>query len=92
MIIMSFGSGLNMESTDDKYIDSVAESVAYAHSKGIEIGGYNLMSSSRTVAKGGNCVGPDGKPAGASCLASDWSDNYFETIKRFINRWVCGCG
>mgnify|MGYP000564491319 CR=1 FL=1 len=86
MIIMSFGSGLNMESTDDKYIDSVRASVAYAHSKGIEIGGYNLMSSSRTVAKGGNCVGPEGKPAGASCLASDWSDDYFATIKHFINR------
>jgi hypothetical protein len=49
------------------------------------VGGYNLMSSSRTVAPGGNCVGPDGKPNGASCLASDWSDTYFDTIQHFIN-------
>lgn len=61
-------------------------SVAYAHSKNISIGGYNLMSSSRTVAKGGNCLGPDGKPDGASCLASDWSDDYFATIKNFIEQ------
>ena len=44
------------------------------------------MSSSRTVAKGGNCIGPDGKPNGASCLASDWSDAYFATIKNFITQ------
>lgn len=43
------------------------------------------MSSSRTVAKGGNCLGPDGKPDGASCLASAWADDYFATIKHFIN-------
>jgi hypothetical protein len=43
-----------------------------------------LMSSSRTVAPGGNCIGPDGHPDGASCLASKWSDTYFETIKNFI--------
>ena len=84
MIILSFGSGLNMESKDPAYIRSVAASVAYAHSKNISIGGYNLMSSSRTVAPGGNCVDPAGKPAGASCLASDWSDDYFSTIKNFI--------
>ena len=46
--------------------------------------GYNLMSSSRTVAKGGNALGPDGKPDGASCLASAWADDYFATIKHFI--------
>ena len=48
------------------------------------VSGYNLMSSSRTVAKGGNCLGPDGKPDGASCLASAWADDYFATIKHFI--------
>lgn len=85
MIILSFGSGLNMESKDPLYINRFKKSVDYAHSQGIQIGGYNLMSSSRTVAKGGNCLGPDGKPNGASCLASDWSDNYFDTIQNFIN-------
>jgi hypothetical protein len=84
MIIMSFGSGLNMESKDPAYIQTVAKSVAYAHSKNISIGGYNLMSSSRTVAPGGNCIGPGGHPDGASCLASSWSDDYFDTIKNFI--------
>eukprot|EP00750_Incisomonas_marina_P013765 INCI17536.7.p1 GENE.INCI17536.7~~INCI17536.7.p1 ORF type:complete len:859 (+),score=106.03 INCI17536.7:189-2579(+) len=84
MIIMSFGTSLNMESKDPAYIAEVAESVAYAHSQNIEIGGYNLMAASRTVAPGGNCVDADGKPDGAACLASDWSDDYFATIQAFI--------
>ena len=39
----------------------------------------------RAWASGGNCLGPDGKPDGASCLASAWADEYFETIQHFIN-------
>ena len=44
------------------------------------------MSASRYVAKGGNCLGPGGEPDGAACLASDWGDKYFATIKNFIER------
>ena len=39
MIMMSFGGGMNMESNNQTYIQSVADGVAYAHSKGIEVGG-----------------------------------------------------
>ena len=85
MIMMSFGA-VDMESKDPTYIESVAEGVAYAHSNGIEIGGYNLMTASRYVAPGGNCVGPDGAPEGSACLASDWADDYFATIKSFIEK------
>lgn len=84
MIILSFGSGLNMESTSELYIKEVAASVAHAHSKGIQIGGYNLMSSSREVGEGGECLNKDGSLGGASCLASAWSDDYFGKIKSFI--------
>ena len=31
-------------------------------------------------------MGPDGKPNGASCLASDWSDDYFGKIQNFIEK------
>jgi hypothetical protein len=44
------------------------------------------MSASRYVAKGGNCLGPGGEPDGAACLASDWGDKYFATIKNFIEK------
>jgi len=84
MIMLSFGSGLNMESKDPVYIASVKKSVDYAHSKGIEIGGYNLMASSRIVGGGGECLNANGQSGGSACLASEWSDDYFDTIKHFI--------
>lgn len=44
MIMMSFGGGMNMESKNQTYIQSVADGVAYAHSKGIEVGGCEYFS------------------------------------------------
>lgn len=38
MVIMTFGSGFNMENTDPKYRDQIKELVDYAHSKGNRIG------------------------------------------------------
>ena len=73
-----------MESKDPVYIASVKKSVDYAHSKGIEIGGYNLMASSRVVGGGGECLNANGQAGGSACLASEWSDDYFDTIKHFI--------
>mmetsp|Transcript_39281 Transcript_39281/g.126227 ORF Transcript_39281/g.126227 Transcript_39281/m.126227 type:complete len:761 (-) Transcript_39281:56-2338(-) len=84
MIILSFGSGLDMESTDPAYVRSVAASVEYAHSRGIELGGYNLMASSRRVGHAGDCVNASGAWNGAACLASSWSDGYFRRVKDFI--------
>ena len=49
MMIFSFGSGFNMESTDKKYLDEIKNIVAFAKSLGIEIGGYNLISLTRKV-------------------------------------------
>ena len=43
MIIMTFGSGFNIESEDPNYIAEMKELTNYAHSRGIEIGGYTLM-------------------------------------------------
>jgi len=45
MVIMTFGSGLNMLSEDPVYIEQYKELADYAHSKGIQIGGYSLLSS-----------------------------------------------
>jgi len=45
MLIMTFGSGLNMRSGDPDYIAKYKELADYAHSKGIELGGYSLLSS-----------------------------------------------
>ena len=37
MLIYSFGSGFNLESTDESYIQKIKEQVQYANNKGIEV-------------------------------------------------------
>ena len=48
MIIFSFGSGFNLESSDPQYWTEVKASVDYANAHGIEIGGYDLIALSLT--------------------------------------------
>ena len=45
MVILSFGSGLNMEDESEANIAKFKEFTEYANSKGIELGGYSLLSS-----------------------------------------------
>ena len=47
MVILTFGSGFNIENEDPEYIAQIKELVEYAHSKGIELGGYSLLASRR---------------------------------------------
>jgi hypothetical protein len=41
MIVFSFGSGFDLESDDQTYIESVRNSIAYANSHGIEVRGVS---------------------------------------------------
>lgn len=91
MVILSFGSGLNMESADPIYIQKIKESVDYAHERGIELGGYSLLAS-RRISDEQDVINPaTGKPGGAifgnsPCLMSDWGLEYFKDIKSFIEQ------
>ncbi len=90
MIIMTFGSGFDIESEDPAYIANLKSDVAYAHEKGIEVGGYTLMTASRDVSPEFNCVSPEtGKPGSmfgqSVCLASEWSDGYFRRVLNLMD-------
>jgi hypothetical protein len=89
MVILTFGSGFNIENEDPKYLAHWKELADYAHSKGIEIGGYSLLSSRR--------IGPEhdvidvntGKPGGAKfgnapCIHSRWGQEYFRKLYQFF--------
>jgi hypothetical protein len=91
MVIMTFGSGFNIESEDPAYIREMAALADYAHSKGILLGGYTLMCASRGVGDDDNCIDPEtGEPGSkygqSACLASAWSDGYFARVLHFIDR------
>jgi hypothetical protein len=93
MIILSFGSGVNMESDNEEYIQKVKKDFDYAHSKGIEIGAYSLLSS-RNAGPKYNVIDPKtGKPGAyfgnAPCLMSEWGDRYFKNLKNFMEQTGC---
>ena len=85
MIVFSFGSGFNIESTDPAYWREVQTSVAYANARGIEIGGYDLIALSRT-GTGFDAIDPaTGNSAGSTCFASGWNRGLLATVLHFIN-------
>jgi hypothetical protein len=90
MVIMTFGSGFNIESEDPAYIARIKELAAYAHSKGIGLGGYTLMCASRGVGPETNCIDPKaGKPGSkfsqSACLASAWAEGYVRRVLHMID-------
>ncbi len=88
MVILSFGSGFNMEREDPAYLAKMKSYADYARSKGIGMGGYSLLAS-RRVGGGNDVVMPEGmRPAfgNSPCLQSEWGRKYFAKLYRFFER------
>ena len=91
MVILSFGSGLNMEDESEENIAKFKGYVDYAHSKGIELGGYSLLAS-RRISDEVDIINPEtGKRGGMTfgsspCLSSEWGHDYFRKIKSFFEK------
>lgn len=91
MIILSFGSGLDMEDESEENISKFKEYVNLAHSKGIEIGGYSLLAS-RWISDDVDVINPrTGKRGGMTfgsspCLSSEWGHEYFRKIQSFFEK------
>jgi hypothetical protein len=89
MVIMTFGSGFNMENTEPAYMDRIKESVDYAHRKGVELGGYSLLAS-RRISDEHDVINPKtGRTGGAifdnsPCLCSAWGRQYFQRLRTFV--------
>lgn len=86
MVIMTFGSGFNMESGDPVYYQKMKKYADYAHSKGIALGGYSLLAS-RSISEKDDVINPKtGKPGGfavfenSPCLCSEWGREYFRKL------------
>lgn len=86
MLILSFGSGFNVENQDPAYVDAWKEIREYGAKRGVEVGGYSLLSS-RRIGDGNDIVSPDGeKPTHGNCpaLTSPWGQAYFATLRSFF--------
>ena len=86
MIIQSFGSGVNMESGNERYLERIKKAYDYGHSKGIRMGAYTLayVKNYRPV-KGDEALNHNGSHI-CRCLATDWSKQYMKNVLRFIDR------
>ena len=86
MLILSFGSGFNIESEDPAYVAQWKELADYAHAKGVEIGGYSLLAS-RRISPEHDVVLPEGQRptfGNSPCLESEWGRRYFEKLYAFF--------
>lgn len=83
MIIISFGSGLNMEDVSEENIAKFRKIADYAHSKGIELGGYSLLAS-RNIDEENNVIADSVIFGSSPCLGSEWGQRYLENIRRFL--------
>ena len=85
MVILTFGSGFQIENESAGYLAAMKKYADYAKSKGVEIGGYSLLAS-RRVGGGNDVVSPPGKrPTFGNCpaLTSTWGQNYFRKLRQF---------
>lgn len=92
MLIYSFGSGFNLETNNNSVITEIKEQVDYAKSKGIEVGGYDLICLDRGKGFPGDVgdqwtrIDKDGSLTGDACFASGWYDKLRGLVLNFINQ------
>jgi hypothetical protein len=83
MLIYSFGSGFSLESEDPAYLDRLRADIAYAHSRGIEVGGYDLIALTRRVRP--QWLAENNQSLPDACFASGWYDHLLNRTLHFIN-------
>jgi len=90
MAILTFGSGFNIENEDPAYLHEIKEMVDYAHQKGIQLGGYSLLSS-RWISEEDDVINPATGTRGgvihgsAPCLGSHWGAGYMRKLYNFYS-------
>ncbi|MDD6527914.1 MAG: hypothetical protein PUF31_08975, partial [Oscillospiraceae bacterium] len=86
MIIQSFGSGVNMESDSERYLNRIKSAYDYGHEKGLRMGAYTLayVKNYRPV-KGDEALNHDASHI-CRCLACDWAEQYMKDVLRFIDK------
>jgi hypothetical protein len=94
MVIMTFGSGFNIESKDPAYLDRMKGLGDYARARGIALGGYSLLASrggkaenlivSESTGKAATSHKDGSRFGKTPCLATDWGTQYFQDIHNFF--------
>ena len=83
-MIISFGTGFNLESTDPAYRATYRAIADEAKAKNVVIGGYSLTSSRNAGTLADNVKGKCLFDRGP-CLGSVWGKQYIENLKSFMD-------
>lgn len=87
MVIMTFGSGANLEDTSTANLERMKKLEAYAQSKNVALGGYSLLAS-RSISKETDVVipkpGMSPKFSKSPCLQSAWGQDYFKKLYAYF--------
>ena len=91
MVIMTFGSGFNLENEDPAYLAQVRELVEYGRARNVELGGYSLLASRKISPADDVIDAKTGLPGHAifensPCLGSRWANDYFRRAMNFIEQ------
>jgi hypothetical protein len=95
LVILTFGSGFDIENEKPEYLAQIKELADYARTKGISLGGYSLLAS-RSIDTNNDVINPQtGKTGGARfgnspCLCSSWGQDYFRKLRHFFETTGCG--
>jgi hypothetical protein len=95
MVIMTFGSGFNIEDERADYLAQIKSLAEDGRAKGVALGGYSLLAS-RSIDAENDAINPaTGKPGGARfgdspCLGSLWGEEYFRKLRQFFEQTGCG--
>ncbi len=87
-VILTFGSGFDIEDTSQQNISRMKMLSDYAHSKNVTLGGYSLLAS-RKVGGGNDVVMPDGMQpqfGNSPCICSKWGEAYFSKLYNFMEK------
>ncbi len=88
MVIMTFGSGFNLEDESPENRERMKKLADYARARGIALGGYSLLAS-RKVGGGNDVVMPPGQTprfGNSPCLESKWGISYFDKLYNFYEK------
>ncbi len=95
LIIMTFGSGFNIEDRSPDSLAQIRGLADEAHARGVALGGYSLLAS-RSVSLEDDVINPEtGAPGGfatfgnSPCVGSAWGQRYFETLYDFYLQTGC---
>jgi hypothetical protein len=84
MVIMSFGSGFNIEKPGADYAAQIKSLVDYGRARGVALGGYSLLAS-RKISPSDDVVNPKPIFGNSPCLGSNWGASYFAKLREFID-------